>query len=75
MSLTVSGGGRARVCNARCYDAKKQKCVCICGGRNHGAGLNKATENLDQKFKDSLTEFFKKNPSVNIVQPNLPFKP
>ncbi|MCA1571075.1 MAG: hypothetical protein LC798_12280 [Chloroflexi bacterium] len=32
-------------CDARCYDAKHPDCDCICGGKNHGAGLNRAVEN------------------------------
>ena len=29
-------------CDARCYEAKHEGCTCICGGKNHGAGLDKA---------------------------------
>ncbi len=32
-------------CDERCYNAKHPECTCICGGKNHGAGLRKATEN------------------------------
>jgi hypothetical protein len=32
-------------CDARCYDAKHPDCDCICGGVNHGAGLNRAVDN------------------------------
>ncbi len=32
-------------CDARCYLAHEDKCVCICGGRNHGIGLRLATDN------------------------------
>jgi hypothetical protein len=33
-------------CDAKCYNAHEPECVCICGGKNHGAGLKKATENM-----------------------------
>ena len=31
-------------CDARCYNAKSKfnKCKCICGGINHGKGINAA---------------------------------
>lgn len=38
-------GKTKRRCDARCYDAKGKKCTCICGGKNHGVGFEKALEN------------------------------
>jgi len=32
-------------CGARCYNAKGDRCRCICGGRNHAVGLKNALEN------------------------------
>jgi len=32
-------------CDANCHDARTAKCTCICGGKNHGAGLERAIEN------------------------------
>lgn len=32
-------------CDAKCYDADSDECDCICGGKNHGAGLAAAREN------------------------------
>lgn len=32
-------------CDARCYNAAEEPCDCICGGRNHGAGIEQATGN------------------------------
>jgi len=29
-------------CDARCYNAKGKKCNCVCGGDNHGKGINNA---------------------------------
>ena len=26
-------------CDAKCHDAKGDKCRCVCGGLNHGVGL------------------------------------
>lgn len=42
MTLIKSEYGR---CDKACYDAATPRCDCICGGRNHGVGLNKAIEN------------------------------
>lgn len=34
-------------CDATCHAARAgSKCVCICGGRNHGAGLRQALANV-----------------------------
>jgi hypothetical protein len=35
-------------CNSNCQLAKEIKCVCRCGGRNHGAALKKETKRLDE---------------------------
>lgn len=32
-------------CDSRCYNARGPRCTCICGGVNHGVGLNRAVEN------------------------------
>lgn len=32
-------------CDANCHEAKSPTCDCICGGKNHGAGLQQAIEN------------------------------
>ena len=42
------GGGKGRVCGARCYNSKKlspEHCRCICGRANHGIGLTAARVN------------------------------
>jgi len=33
-------------CDARCYDAAHVDCDCVCGGKNHGAGLERARANV-----------------------------
>jgi len=35
-------------CDARCYDATSPDCDCVCGGRNHGIGLQRAAQNTLQ---------------------------
>ncbi len=41
----------ANECNANCLEAKELKCVCRCGGENHGAALKKNVKSLDT-FED-----------------------
>ena len=35
-------------CGANCQLAKELKCVCKCGGRNHGAALKQNVRSLDE---------------------------
>lgn len=42
-------------CNSRCYNAKLEKCTCICAGINHQKGKHQAIENTT-KHRDSLIE-------------------
>ena len=44
------GSDNPRRCDAKCYDAKCPDCDCVCGGRNHGAGLKKAMDNTREIF-------------------------
>jgi hypothetical protein len=44
ISYQSSGGDQGR-CDAKCYEADHPDCDCICGGRNHGAGLQQAVDN------------------------------
>jgi hypothetical protein len=32
-------------CDANCHDARSETCDCICGGKNHGKGLQQAVAN------------------------------
>lgn len=44
-------------CDAKCYDAKHDSCQCVCGGRNHGAGVNKAVENTEELFQEWIDDY------------------
>ncbi len=46
-------------CDANCYNAMHPDCDCICGGRNHGAGLDRARKNT-QEYADEMMEEYKK---------------
>ena len=59
--IRVTKKGRlVRKCDARCYDAKKKHCNCICGGANHGVGKKKAIENTRSMADDLLEDDKKK---------------
>ncbi len=40
MIVLMSDDGRR--CDERCYNAKRLGCSCVCGGVNHGLGLQHA---------------------------------
>lgn len=44
ISYSNSSGEQGR-CDAKCYEATQPECECICGGANHGAGLQQAIAN------------------------------
>lgn len=65
MSTLITTGnrnGEQRRCDARCYDAKGPECDCCCGGRNHGVGLDKAIQNM----QDTADVIFKAYQEVHL---------
>lgn len=55
MTLLEQKSGDGKVlgrCDARCYMATEPKCVCCCGGKNHGVGVSKAIENAHAICKE-----------------------
>lgn len=52
--ITVGNSEGERRCDARCYDAQGPVCDCICGGRNHGAGLERAQDNTREHAHEIL---------------------
>jgi len=44
-------------CDAHCYEATCQSCTCICGGKNHGAGLDKAQDNTRELCEKWMEEY------------------
>ena len=55
----VSSTGKKRRCDACCYNAKHTHCRCVCGGANHGHGLDEATKNSSKIIEKAniLTAF------------------
>ncbi len=60
MSVHNSEGCVGR-CDARCYNAKEPHCDCICGGRNHGRGLEKALAQTREQFAPMIEEYARRN--------------
>ncbi len=46
-------------CDAKCYEAKEEKCDCVCGGRNHGKGLEKALDNTKEYSEKMIEKYVK----------------
>jgi hypothetical protein len=44
-------------CDGRCYDADKSYCDCICGGANHGVGLDQAIFNTAAMLQPRLDDW------------------
>jgi len=42
-------------CCVACKEAREIKCVCACGGKNHGAALKKDVKRLDE-FQDDAED-------------------
>lgn len=41
-------------CDANCYNAQHKHCDCICGGKNHGAGLRQAIQNAREMAEEAM---------------------
>ena len=48
--------GVLKRCDANCYDSRGTKCTCVCGGSNHGLGLEAAIENTTRHGRRLLYE-------------------
>lgn len=44
-------------CDARCYDANNPECDCICGGSNHGTGLDQAADNTRELAEHWIADY------------------
>lgn len=51
-----SASGKKERCDAKCYNAKGEKCSCCCGGRNHGKGFVEAFKTTIGSFDEIVRE-------------------
>jgi len=56
ISYQSSSGDQGR-CDAKCYNAKHENCTCICGGKNHGVGLDQAIDNTREMVEDWIAAY------------------
>lgn len=57
-------------CDARCHGATSPDCDCICGGRLHGVGIERAIEQNTRHFLgDELTDELKAFAARNGLKP------
>ncbi len=51
-------------CDAKCYNATGPDCECICGGLNHGAGVEKAMENTRELAEEWMRQWRTEHPDT-----------
>ena len=67
--ITVSNSsGVVGRCDAKCHDAAHPKCDCICGGANHGVGLNQAKTNTRGMALDQVEAAIGKDARAQFEQ-------
>lgn len=56
ITVYITGMGRKwqRRCDGKCHNATKPRCRCICGGVNHGVGLDQARANTKEITDEQL---------------------
>lgn len=57
--ITFNNKHGKRYCDAKCHNAKGNKCNCICGGRFHGKGIDQARKELTDKVREEIKKFNK----------------
>ena len=53
---TYNSDGCVGRCDLRCYNAVTLRCVCVCGGVNHGVGLKQAIANTQKLAIEQIRE-------------------
>lgn len=54
-------------CDSRCYQAKQPDCDCVCGGANHGKGLEQSIINTQQHWKEWVQRFRKRRKLTKLT--------
>lgn len=47
-------------CDAKCHDAQSPECDCVCGGANHGVGIDQAIKNTRELADLWIPEYAEK---------------
>lgn len=64
---TGNSSGKTGRCDAKCYGASGGTCHCCCGGRNHGKGLNKAIDNIQDYADQMIKDWERLHPDERIL--------
>lgn len=72
-----SSNGCEGRCDAKCHNATNPECDCICGGMNHGVGVQQAIRNTQEYCERWIEAYSKTHPEVEyfavpVVQLVLP---
>ena len=59
--------GLAGRCDAKCYEATCPVCDCVCGGRNHGAGRERAIDNTRTLATHWITTYTHEKGLTNVT--------
>lgn len=51
-------------CDAKCYNATCEDCDCICGGMNHGAGIQTAMDNTREMAEEWIDNYKAQHPEA-----------
>jgi hypothetical protein len=66
ISVGNSEGIQGR-CDAKCYNATGPDCDCVCGSRNHGAGLVQAMANTAELADEWIEEYKARYPGEELM--------
>lgn len=64
--IVYRGRDVVRCCDAKCYDADHDRCVCVCSGRNHRVGYERALANARQLAAEWAARARAKDPGVDV---------
>lgn len=65
--MSYSNSDGTRRCDSRCYNARGHRCECICGGVNHGSGLQVAQDHV-RRMGEGLLEAFQLREAARRLQ-------
>lgn len=61
-------GAMTARCDSRCYNAKLEKCTCICGGFNHKVGKKQAINNTIENRQRLIEHLQDGDLTFNLAQ-------
>ncbi len=68
ITVRSASGKVVKFCGKNCYNAKKEACDCVCGGRLHGKGQEDAVRLLREEFGEIAREWELAHPDAGEVE-------